>query len=114
MFLKYNTSYKTYRNKSKNRRDELRKEFFLDTDWSFERYCKKYGKASDDISRESDVIQQAWSEEYQIWLTQQFEKYRSGNRAQEELDYDSGMQTLADCGVPFTPDGTPIGIGGKY
>ena len=31
LFLKYDMSYKTYRNKSKNRRDELRKEYMYDT-----------------------------------------------------------------------------------
>lgn len=31
LFVKYNISYKTFRNKSKNRRDELRKEFEIDT-----------------------------------------------------------------------------------
>ena len=31
LFVKYDMSYKTYRNKSKNRRNELRKEFEEDT-----------------------------------------------------------------------------------
>lgn len=31
LFVKYDISYKTYRNKSKNRRNELRNEFELDT-----------------------------------------------------------------------------------
>lgn len=31
LFIKYDMSYKTYRNKSKNRRDELRAEFEADT-----------------------------------------------------------------------------------
>ena len=31
LFVKYDMSYKTYRNKSKSRRDELRKEFEVDT-----------------------------------------------------------------------------------
>ncbi len=35
LFVKYDMSYKTYRNKSKARRDELKQEFFQDTDQSF-------------------------------------------------------------------------------
>ena len=31
LFLKYDMSYKTYRNKSKNRRDKLREEYMHDT-----------------------------------------------------------------------------------
>ena len=31
LFVKYDMTYKTYRNKSKNRRDELRREFEIDT-----------------------------------------------------------------------------------
>ena len=31
LFVKYDMSYKTFRNKSKNRRDELRREFEEDT-----------------------------------------------------------------------------------
>ena len=31
LFIKYNMSYKTYRNKSKERRDMLRDEFIMDT-----------------------------------------------------------------------------------
>jgi hypothetical protein len=31
LFVKYDMKYKTYRSKSKNRRDELRREFELDT-----------------------------------------------------------------------------------
>ena len=31
LFIKYDMSYKTYRNKSKNRRNELRDEFEVDT-----------------------------------------------------------------------------------
>ena len=31
LFIKYNISYKTFRNKSKNRRDELRLEYEADT-----------------------------------------------------------------------------------
>ena len=31
LFVKYDMSYKTYRNKSRKRRDELRKEFVTDT-----------------------------------------------------------------------------------
>lgn len=64
---KYGMSYKTYRNKSKSRRDELREEYADDTG--------------------ADI------------------------RSQEEKDYDNAMMLLADCGVPFAPDGTPLGIG---
>lgn len=103
LFLKYDMSYKTYRNKSRNRRLELKEEFLLDTTWSFQKYCEKYGKTIEDIEKESEIIQCAWHEEYESWLSLELYNYYRD-------DYDLGMQTLADCGVPFTPDGTPIGI----
>ncbi len=67
LLAKYGISYKTYRNKSKARRDELREEYAEDTN--------------------TDI------------------------RTQEEKDYDYAMSLLADIGVPFGPDGTPLGIG---
>ena len=109
--IKYDMSYKTYRNKSKTRRDELKREFFHDTDWSFDRYCRKYGKTEDDIRQESEVIRKAWYEEYKIWLEDKINNYLPDNRSQKEIDHDDAMQILADCGVPFAPDGAPLGIG---
>ena len=111
LFTKYDMSYKTYRNKSKVRRDELKHEFLMDTDWSFSRYCKLYNKTETDISNESEIIQQAWRDEYEEWLNMQIGKYRLDHRSQQERDYDEAMAILADCGVPFAPDGTPLGIG---
>ena len=111
LFVKYNMSYKAYRNKSKARRDELKKEFFQDTVWSFDRYCRKYGKTEDEINNESETIKQAWHEEYDTWFEEQFAKYRLDNRSDAEKDYDNAMMLLAECGVPFAPDGTPLGIG---
>ena len=67
LFMKYDMSYKTYRNKSKARRDELREEYAEDTG--------------------ADI------------------------RTRQERDWDDTMMLLADCGVPFAPDGTPLGIG---
>ena len=109
--IKYDMSYKTYRNKSKTRRDELKREFFQDTDWSFDRYCRKYGKTEDEIRQESEVIRKAWYEEYKIWREDKINNYLPDNKSQEEIDYDDAMQILADCGVPFAPDGAPLGIG---
>lgn len=67
LFMKYDMSYKTYRNKSKARRDELRDEYVEDT--------------GNDI------------------------------RSRQEREYDDAMELLAGIGVPFSPDGTPLGIG---
>lgn len=111
LFIKYNISYKTFRNKSWAQRNELKREFFADTDWSFERYCRKFGKTADEINNESEVIRQAWHEEYDIWFEGQLEKYNLDNRNKAEKEHNDAMQILADCGVPFTPDGTPLGIG---
>ncbi len=110
LFLKYDMSYKTYRHKSRYRRFELKEEFLLDTTLSFENYCEKYGKTIEDIEAESEILQRAWHEEYETWLNQELCKYYLDNRTQAEKDYDEAMQTLADCGVPFAPDGTPLGI----
>ena len=67
LFIKYDMSYKTYRNKSKARRDELRDEYVKDT--------------GNDI------------------------------RSRQQREYDDAMELLASIGVPFSPDGTPLGIG---
>lgn len=67
LFKKYDMSYKTYRNKSKARRDELRKEYAADTG--------------------ADI------------------------RPREEIEREDLMRILAEIGVPFSPDGTPLGIG---
>ena len=69
LFIKYDMSYKTYRNKSKNRRDELRFEFEEDTGVSL------------DAKTEADY------------------------------EYENAMELLAQMGVPFASDGTPLGIG---
>lgn len=66
LFMKYDMSYKTYRNKSKARRDELREEYAGDT--------------GNDI------------------------------RNRQEREYNEAMKLLASVGVPFSPDGTPLGI----
>ena len=57
------------------------------------------------------MICKAWYEEYKIWLDDKVNNSLTDNRKQEEIDYDDAMQILADCGVPFAPDGTPLGIG---
>lgn len=68
LFVKYDMNYKTYRNKSKNRRNELREEFELDTGIDF-------------------------------------------NKTETDYEYENAMMLLTDIGVPFSPDGTPLGIG---
>ena len=49
LFMKYDMSYKTYRNKPKTRRDNLKDEFFVDTGRSYERYCQTQYKTEDGI-----------------------------------------------------------------
>ena len=68
LFVKYDMNYKTYRNKSKNRRDELREEFMDDTGVDL-------------------------------------------NASKNDFEYDDAMDLLASIGVPFAPDGMPLGIG---
>lgn len=47
LFVKYDMSYKTYKNKSKNRRNELRKEFEADTGVSLDAASKKKAYEND-------------------------------------------------------------------
>ena len=76
LFMKYNMSYRTYRNKSKKRRKELREEFKADT-------------GIDLMEKQRDLnYQDDWDSEYE-----------------------NAMELLWDIGVPFSPDGTPLGIG---
>lgn len=76
LFTKYEITYKAYRNKSKNRRTELRAEFEADTGIDLK------------------------------------EREREKNMKQlNSREYEFSMNYLASIGVPFTPDGTPLGIG---
>lgn len=84
LFIKYDMSYKAYRNKSKNRRDELRAEFEADTGVSLmEREAKRIQRHLANLDSDDD------------WDT----------------EYETAMELLASIGVPFSPDGTPLGIG---
>ena len=71
LFVQYDMTYKTYRNKSKNRRDELRAEFEADTG---------------------------------VVLGEK-------RMTESDYEYENAMDLLASIGVPFAPDGTPLGIG---
>ena len=83
-FVKYDMSYKTYRNKSKNRRDEMRAEFEADTGVSLkEREAERIQRHLNNID-----FDDSWDPEYE-----------------------NAMELLASIGVPFSPDGTPLGIG---
>lgn len=63
LFMKYDLSYKTYRNKSKARREQLREEYCRDTgkvipmraeSCSFEQYLARYGKTLEDCEASHD------------------------------------------------------------
>ncbi|SDN12704.1 hypothetical protein [Lachnospira pectinoschiza] len=84
LFVKYDMSYKTYRNKSKNRRDEMRAEFEADTGVSLKK-------------REAERIQ----------------RHLNNLDFDDNWDseYENAMELLESIGVPFSPDGTPLGIG---
>jgi len=56
LFVKYDMSYKTFRNKSKNRRDELRKEFEEDTGRSIMGTERKTVRVVAAIIRDGDKI----------------------------------------------------------
>ena len=83
LFVKYDMSYKTYRNKSKNRRNELRAEFETDT-----------GVDLNEREKQRDLNH----------LTNcDFDDY--------DAEYEKAQELLASIGEPFSSDGTPIGIG---
>ena len=84
LFVKYDMSYKTYRNKSKNRRDEMRAEFEADTGVSLkEREAERIQRHLNNLD-----FDDSWDPEYE-----------------------NAMELLASIGVPFSPDGIPLGIG---
>lgn len=77
-------SYKTYRKKSNKRRDELRVEFEKDT-------------GLDLREREKQRI-----------LNHLNNLDFGSNR---DSEYEKTMEQLTEMGVPFAPDGTPMGSG---
>lgn len=111
LFIKYDMSYKSYRNKKKNTRARLKAEYISDTELSFAGYCRKFGKTPKDIESLSPALKQAWEEEYQMWHDREKRQRQRDSRSQEEKDYSYAMRQLAECGVPFGPDGSPLGIG---
>ncbi len=64
----------------------------------------KYGMSYKAYRRKSRDRRLMLKEEY-------VEDTEADIRTPEERDYDDAMQILSDCGVPFAPDGTPLGIG---
>ena len=84
LFIKYDISYKTYRNKSKSRRDELRREFESDTGVNLKEREKQ--RVLNHL-RKCD-FDDSW-----------------------DAEYENAIELLASIGVPFSPDGTPLGIG---
>ena len=84
LFAKYDMTYKTYRNKSKNRRNELRAEFETDTGVNLkEREVERIQRHLRNLDCDDN------------W----------------DAEYENAMELLASIGVPFSPDGTPLGIG---
>ena len=83
LFMKYDMTYKAYRNKSKNRRNELRAEFESDT-------------GVDLRKREKQRILNHLN-------NCDFDDY--------DAEYEKAMELLASIGVPFSPDGNPVGKG---
>lgn len=119
LFKKYDMSHKTYRNKSFNRRRQLRREFLEDTLYSFEKYCLRYNKTLDDIADLSPEIQSAWHEEYVGWFDKQVEIYECELQKQNrpayeinngDLNDEDCMSILAEISVPFNESGEPVGI----
>ncbi len=130
LLLKYDMSYKTFRNKSKNRRDELRREYGADTgndirtsakigydafeaQFSFEAYCDIYDKTPEDIAKLSKPLQDAWVDEYKAWRQKGKEDWRREFRLASQSEYDEDREEcyeiLRSIGVPFCC-GEPIGI----
>ena len=78
LFLKYDMSYKTYRNKKKERRIQLQEEYKVDT-----------GNL--------------------LHAEKQAARYRDNMDDWDEVE--DAMRILEGCGVPFGPDGCPLGCG---
>ncbi len=82
-------------------------------DLSFTAYLAKYGKTRADIKKLSQPLQNAWRKEYQSWQREEQKKLnpKKDKRTPEEIERDDCYELLADGGVPFGPDGEPLGIG---
>lgn len=85
----------------------------LEKDLSFTAYLAEHGKTRADIKKLSKPLQDAWRDEYQSWQREEQKKLnpKKDRRTPEEIERDECYELLADCGVPFGPDGEPIGIG---
>lgn len=130
LFMKYDKSYKWFRNKSSNRREELRAEYDKDTyEYRFDNYLRKFDKTRKDFEGMSDVIKVAWRDEFEQYEASEREKqmersasqhgYRvsgkdnllSGGTYTPNPEEEDAYALLVDIGVPFGSDGEPLGIG---
>lgn len=78
-------------------------------DASFTSYLLAYGKTEADMLKLSKPMQGAWHDEYRLW--QKNSKQEQKRRTSDEIERDTCYALLAECGVPFGPDGEPLGIG---
>lgn len=54
--------------------------------------------------------QEEWRKQHQEAHRQQQLVSTHRNFSDDEMDYEEALGVLADCGVPFGPDGLPLGI----
>lgn len=126
LFMKYDKSYKWFKNKSSNRREELRAEYEKDTYESrFDDYLQKFGKTRRDFEEMSDGIRSAWRDEFDQYEAEKREEQLSRSSSHDTVSIkdnlladghmdgnvkrDDAYALLAEIGVPFGPDGEPLG-----
>lgn len=127
LFMKYNKPYKWFRNKSNSRREELRAEYEKDTYESrFDGYLQKFGKTRKDFEEMSDENRSAWRDEFGQYEADKREEQLSRSSSHDTVSIkdnlladdrmggnagrDDVYTLLAETGVPFGPDGEPLGI----
>ena len=83
LFMKYDKSYKWFRNKSSNCREELRAEYDKDTyEYRFDNYLRKFDKTRKDFEGMSDVIKAAWRDEFEQYEASEREKQMERSASQ--------------------------------
>lgn len=111
-FMKYDKPYKWFRNKSSHRREELRAEYEKDTYESrFDGYLQRFGKTRKESEEMSDGIRTAWRDEFEQYEENKREERFSRHLSDDEAEREDAYALLAEIGVPFSPDGEPLGIG---
>jgi hypothetical protein len=78
--------------------------------FTFKDYCAKFGKTLEDIIKLSPVMQEAWHEEYKLYIYPPEQRSYDTKRALGLIRTPicDEYMTLEEIGCPFDPFGEPL------